>query len=95
LRVIAVGPSFDSLLAESFDEIQSSCKGNLTVMLRMLDGLQTVAGLTTDPCHRRALGAQANQIADLAERTLEAPHERTRFESRLGQLREALMGTKP
>jgi uncharacterized membrane protein len=90
LRVIAVGPSFESLLAESFDEIQSSCKGNLTVMLRMLDGLQTLAGLTANPPHRRALGEQADQIAELAERTLESPHERTRFESRLAQVREAL-----
>jgi len=85
-----VGPSFESLLAESFDEIQSSCKGNLTVMLRMLEGLQTLAGLTTNPPHRRVLGEQADQIAELAERTLESPYERTRFESRLAQVREAL-----
>jgi uncharacterized membrane protein len=90
LRVIAVGPSFESLLAESFDEIQSSSKGNLTVMLRMLEGLQTLAGLTTNPPHRRVLAEQADQITELAERTLESPHEQTRFESRLAQVREAL-----
>jgi len=90
LRVIAMGPSFNTLLAESFDEILSSCKGNLTVMLRMLEGLQTLAGLTANPPHRRVLGEQADQIAELAERTLEFPHEQTRFESRLAQVREAL-----
>ena len=90
LRVIAVGPSFESLLADSFDQIQSSSEGNLTVMLRMLDGLQTVAGLTANPRYRRALGEQADQIAELAERTIESSHERTRFESRLAQVREVL-----
>jgi len=78
------------LLADSFDQIQSSSEGNLTVMLRMLDGLQTVAGLTANPRYRRALGEQADQIAELAERTIESSHERTRFESRLAQVREAL-----
>ena len=56
----------------------------------MLEGLQTLAGLTANPPHRRALGEQADQIAELAERTLESPRERTRFESRLAQVREAL-----
>jgi len=78
------------LLADSFDQIQSSSEGNLTVMLRMLDGLQTVAGLTANPRYRRALGEQADQIAELAERTIESSHERTRFESRLAQVREVL-----
>ncbi len=90
LRVIAVGPSFERLLAESFDEIQSSSNGNLTVMLRMLDGLQTVASLSAEQRHRRALGAQADQIAELGERTLESPHERTKFEIRLAEVRAAL-----
>ena len=37
LRVIAKGPSFESLLAESFDQIRSSARGNLAIMSRMLD----------------------------------------------------------
>lgn len=90
LRVIAVGPSFESLLAESFHQIQSSAKGNLTVMSRMLDGLQTVAGLTANPRRRRALGEQAEQLAELAERTIEAPHERSRIITRLALVRQAI-----
>ncbi|MEO7599686.1 MAG: DUF2254 domain-containing protein [Opitutus sp.] len=90
LRVIAVGPSFEGLLAESFDQIQSSSKGNLTVMLRMLNGLETVAGLTANPRHRRALGEQADQIAELAERTIDATHERATFATRLKITRAAI-----
>jgi len=94
LRVIAVGPSFERLLAESFNQIQSSSKGNLTVMLRMLDGLQTVAGLTAHPPHRRALGDQADQIAELAVRTLESPHERATLGARLKTTRAVITATR-
>ena len=49
LRVIAKGPSFESLLAESFDQIRSSAKGDVAIMSRMLDALQTLASLTASP----------------------------------------------
>ncbi|TFG38973.1 MAG: DUF2254 domain-containing protein, partial [Syntrophobacterales bacterium] len=54
LRVIAKGPSFESLLAESFDQIRSSATGNVAIMLRMLDSFQTLASLTANPHRRRA-----------------------------------------
>ena len=38
LRVITIGPSFASLVAESFDQIRDNAKGNVAVMLRMLGG---------------------------------------------------------
>jgi uncharacterized membrane protein len=49
LRVIAEGPSFESLLAESFDQIRSNAKGDVAIMSRMLDALQTIASLTASP----------------------------------------------
>jgi uncharacterized membrane protein len=36
LRVIAIGPTFESLLADAFDQIRGSAKGNVAIMLRML-----------------------------------------------------------
>ena len=90
LRVITIGPTFESLLAESFDQIRSSATGNVAIMLRMLGALQTIAGLTANPGRRRALRDQMLWIAELAERTLASAHDRARIETRLACVREAL-----
>ena len=90
LRVISIGQTFVSLVAESFDEIRASAKGNVSVMLRMLEALQTIASVTESPSRRRVLREQAECIAELAGRSIEAPRDRARFESRLARVREAL-----
>jgi uncharacterized membrane protein len=94
LRVIAIGPTFVSLVAEAFDQIRGSAKGNLAVMLRMLDAIETISGLTVRPVRRRALREQMDWIAELAARTIESPHDLTRFEKRLADVRKAF-DTKP
>jgi uncharacterized membrane protein len=90
LRVITIGPTFAGLVAESFDQIRGSVAGNVGVMLRMLGALQIIGSFTTNPSRRRALREEAQWIAELAERTIESPHDRARFESRLARVREAL-----
>ena len=90
LRVITEGASFESLLAESFDQIRSNAKGNLAIMLRMLGAIQTLISLTASPQRRRALREHVQWIAELAERTLESAHDRTRIDARLAHVREAL-----
>jgi uncharacterized membrane protein len=90
LRVIAKGPSFESLLAESFDQIRSSAKGDVAILSRMLDAFQTLAGLTASPQRRRALREQVQWIAELAGRTLESVHDRARIDTQLARVRETL-----
>lgn len=90
LRVIAVGQTFASLVAESFDQMRGSATGNVAIMSRMLGALQTIASLTTSHTRRQALREQVQWIAELAERTIESPHDRERVESRLAHVREAL-----
>jgi uncharacterized membrane protein len=90
LRVITIGPTFASLVAESFDQIRGSAKGNVAIMLRMLDALATIAGLTASPSRRRTLRQQVQCIAELAERTIESPYDQARFETRLAHARAAL-----
>ena len=90
LRVIAKGPSFESLLADAFDQIRSNAKGDVAIMLRMLGALQTIAGLTASPHRRRALGDQVRWIAELAERTLPSAHDRARIDTRLDRVYEIL-----
>ncbi len=90
LRVITIGPSFEGLLAEAFDQIRDSAKGNVAIMLRLLGALQTIAGLTAGSGRRRVLRDQVRWIAEPAERTLESAHDRARMNVRLARVREAL-----
>ncbi len=90
LRVIAIGPTFASLVAESFDQIRASGSGNVAILRRMLGALQTIASLTASPGRRRVLREHADDLAETAVRTLENPRDRARFEHRLAQVRAAL-----
>ena len=89
LRVITIGPTFAGLAAESFDQIRASAKGNVAVILRLLDAIEIITGLTASTGRRRALREQMEWIAELAARTIESPHDRKRFEQRLARVRKA------
>jgi uncharacterized membrane protein len=89
LGVIVRGPSFESLLAGSFDQIRQNAAGNVATLSRMLDALQTIASLTTSPTRRRALRNHVRWIADLAERTIVSPHDRAQFASRVARVEAA------
>ena len=90
LRVIAIGPNFAALVAESFDQIRGSASGNIVILLRLLDALQTIASVTSGATRRRPLWEQMQWIAELGGRTIASPHERMRFESQLAQTRAAM-----
>jgi uncharacterized membrane protein len=90
LRVIAIGPTFEGLLVESFDQIRSNARGNVVIMSRMLGAFQTLAGLIADPNRRRALRDQVQWVAEMAERTVESAHDRSRINAQIARVREAL-----
>jgi uncharacterized membrane protein len=90
LRVIAKGPSFESLLAESFDQIRRNAKGDVAIMSRLLDAFQTLGSLTACPHRRRALREQVQWMAELAERTVESAHDRAAIDRQLARVRETL-----
>ena len=46
--------------------------------------------MTVSPSRRGAIHEQVQWIAEVANRTIESPHDRVRFECRLVQVREAL-----
>ena len=94
LRVISIGQTFAGLVAKSFDDIRGSAGGNVAILLRMLDALQTIASRTDSPDRRHVLREQAECLAELAGRTIDSPRDQTRFDNRLAQVRKALE-TKP
>ena len=59
-------------------------------MLRVLGALQTIASQTASSSRRLVLREQAQRIAELAGRTIDSPHDRERFESRLASALAAL-----
>ncbi len=91
LRVIAKGPSFESLLAESFNQIRSIAKGDVVILSRMLGAFQTLAGLIADPNRRQALRDQVQWVAEMAERTVESAHDLARLNAQIARVREALV----
>ncbi len=91
LRVISIGQTFASLVAESFDQVRGSAGGNVAIMLRMLGALETIANFTQSPSRRRVLREQVECIAELAGRTIESPRDMAGLEDRLARVREALV----
>ncbi|MCB1245399.1 MAG: DUF2254 domain-containing protein [Verrucomicrobiales bacterium] len=94
LRVIGIGPDFASLVAGSFDEIRGSASGNVAIMLRMLDALQTIGSLTHDAGRRRVLSEQLVCIGEAGSQAIPYTHDRARFDQRLSQVRVSL-GSPP
>ena len=88
--MIAIGPTFASLVAESFDQIRGSAEGNVAIMLRMLGALQTIGSLTDSPNRRRILSEQVCCIAEVGAPSIPSSLDRARFEERLAQVRMSL-----
>ncbi len=90
LRVIGSGQAFDTFVNVAFDQIRGSAEGNVAVMLRLLDALESIANATESAKRRQTLGRQLYAIAELAQRTLQSPYDRARFDDRLAKVRESV-----
>jgi uncharacterized membrane protein len=86
LRMIARGPSFESLLGEALNQIRQNAAGNVAILTRLLQALETIARQTTSARRRRALCQQADLIAALAESTILPAHDRAGIKSVMGRL---------
>lgn len=90
LRLIVRRRDFEELLFEAFDQLRGSAAGNPAIIRSLIEALQSLAGLTLDPRRRRAMRDHARWLAELAGRTIEAPHEYAALEARLATLQAAL-----
>jgi uncharacterized membrane protein len=90
LRVIARGPSFETLLAEAFNQIRQNAEGNVAILLRQVQTLEAIAIRTKIIRRRQALLEQANLIGAVANRTITFPHDRASVETALSRLSEDL-----
>lgn len=90
LRVMAIVPSFEGLLAESFDQIRASAEVNVAILVRILGALNTIGSLTVRPSHIQALKEQLQHIDEVIDRCIETSHDRARLEKLVSEVRKAL-----
>ena len=90
LRVVAIVPSFEGLLAEAFDQIRGSAETNVAILARMLSAFNTIGSMAIRPSHIRALNEQLRYIEEVVDRCIEASHDRAPLEKRLSEVRETL-----
>jgi len=75
MRVIAQGPTFESLLAEAFDQIRQHATGNVAVLTKQLIALETIADRTRSEKRRQSMRHHAELTRAVAERTISSPHD--------------------
>lgn len=90
LRVIAKGPSFAELVADSLNQIRQNADGNVTVLIRMLKVLETVAALTVSQSRRQVLREHTELIAALAERSIPTAYDRAKVQRHSERCRRVL-----
>jgi uncharacterized membrane protein len=90
LRVIAKVPGFKSLLGESFDQIRNHANGDFTIMLQLIESLQTLASLEVRQHHLSAIREQLEAIGELAERTIGSDREQEMIKTHLALVLEKL-----
>jgi uncharacterized membrane protein len=86
LRVITRGPTFESLLGESFDQIRRNAAGNVTVLSQLARSIGIIGGATSSAGRRMALADQLDEVAEVVRRTIQAPRDRLLLEQQIERL---------
>ena len=89
LRVVARGPTFESLLRTAVDEVRQNAGGNVSVLARLFGMLELVAAHARTPARRALVREQVDLVWELAARTVDAPHDRARLAARADEARGA------
>ena len=79
VRVIAAGPTFESMLALAVDEIRQNAASNVTVLGALLEMAGRVGRVVRDRERRRLLETHVALIAEHVERRVEAKPDRERL----------------
>lgn len=90
VRVIARGPTFQSLLAESFDQIRQCAGNNTAVLKRQLEVLETIAWRTTSAARLVAIRHHAELIEAGAKRNIVTPDDFAPIESAFARVMECV-----
>lgn len=86
LRLMAIVPSFEILLADAFDQIRENGETNVAILERLITALETIGRLTMKRSHAHAIDEQLQWIAELVDRNIAPIHDRVRLEGLLQQV---------
>ena len=90
LRVLARGPTFESLANEGLSEIRRYAEGHVAVIARLVSVVEALAGLPIRPSRRGVLARHLDLLADASERSVRAPGDRDVLERRITAARQTL-----
>jgi uncharacterized membrane protein len=90
LRVVATVPSFQSLVAQAFDQIRRSARDNVVILERILGAIDTIGSLATRQAHLRALDEQLQWIAEIVDHHKKSGHDHAVLKKHLVTVRETL-----
>ncbi|WP_426060793.1 DUF2254 domain-containing protein [Hymenobacter sp. B1770] len=76
VRVVAQIPTFATYAALAFDQIRSAAEGNLSVLLRLLTAIETVARRTRNEDRLAVLQQQADRVREQAEAMLQFDYDK-------------------
>lgn len=94
LRVIARGPTFANLVSLALDDVRRNAGGNVTVLTRLFDAIETTSRFARIAGRKRTLLAQVDLLAEVVERTVDAPSDQAVLTARV-QAARALLASAP
>jgi len=77
IRLLTGGPSYESLVGESFDQIRQTAAGNVAVLDALFGALEVLARRTSSPARLHVLHEHAHALAELCDRSVPAPRDRS------------------
>lgn len=88
-RVISIEQTFDSLLADAFDQVRSNARGNLSILVHILEALRRVGVIARDQRRRQPLAEYLACMQELRD-SLASRYERSRFDEAMCRVRLTL-----
>lgn len=92
VRVLSCGPTFESLLSESLDQIRQNADGNVTVLGSLARCLETLAGPVMGERHQAVVLEEALAVGEAIRRTVSSPLDRQRLDTLSSKLMARLGG---
>lgn len=80
-RVLGSGPTFEDLLDLAMDEIRQNAEGHVSVLVRQLGVLGTVAAAARSATRRHAVARRAELLRENAARSVALDHDRAQIEA--------------
>ena len=91
LRVVACRPTYADFVATALDQIRQNADGNVVMLERLLQSLETLSGVATTADRRRLLAAHVAAIREVAQRSVPSPTERAELDSLGARLSAAML----